>query len=70
MQVNHSPSRENIINDLFTDDMALFTGVQINKTSISDNDIIEVTTTYNMDTEEGKYNAALEDVCRSKVDAK
>lgn len=41
--------------------MALFSDIEVNKTSISVL-IMEVTTTYNMDLDENKYNTGTQDV--------
>lgn len=50
VQVNPMPIREsNILDLLFTNDMAFFTDIKVYKTSMSDNNIIETTITYPLD---------------------
>lgn len=45
-QMNRMPARDsNTLDLLFTNDMALFSGMKVNKISISDHKIMEVTTT-------------------------
>lgn len=45
--------------------MTLSRDTEVNETSISDYDFMEVTTTLNTDTDEGKHGAGMEDVNRS-----
>lgn len=53
-----------MIDRLIANDMTLLSDIEVNKTSISDHSILEVTTAYYMEMDENDYDTPVENVSR------
>lgn len=52
---SHANKRQDTLDLLLTNDMALFTNIEVNKTNISDHNIMEETSAYSLGMEKRKY---------------